>query len=293
VTTTSTTQPITNTIAAPGASLVYDVRLNEESTKTPLFLIGAPMAAPGFGTLLGHFPDRTTVTYDPRGSERSVLDDAAGEINPDVHAEDLHAVITALNVGPVDMFASSGGAVNALALVAKYPHDVRTVVAHEPPLASLLPDREHALAACRAIKATYMRAGANAAMAHFIAVVSHQGEFTAEVAAQPAPDPATFGMPTDDDGDRSDVMLAQTILTIPGYEPDFEALRAAPTRIILAAGEDEPGTMANRGAHAVAERLGTTVVDFPGGHGGFIGGEYGQMGKPDEFGPKLRDVLDG
>jgi pimeloyl-ACP methyl ester carboxylesterase len=281
----------THTLTNRGATLAYDVRPNGDGTKTPLFLIGAPMAAPGFTTLSGHFTDRTIITYDPRGSERSVVDDPAGRIDPDIHADDLHAVIEALGVGPVDVFATSGGAVNGLALVAKYPGDVRTLVAHEPPLASLLPDREQALAACRAINETYMRSGGNAGMAHFIAVVSHQGEFTADVVAQPAPDPAMFGMPTDDDGDRSDVMLAQTILTIPGYEPDFDALRASATRIVPAAGEDEPGTMASRGAKAVAERLGTDVAVFPGGHGGFLGGEYGQTGKPDEFAQKLHDAL--
>jgi pimeloyl-ACP methyl ester carboxylesterase len=292
VTTTTSAEPITNTISVPGATLTYDVRLNEESTKPVLFLIGAPMGAGGFPTLASHFTDRTVVTYDPRGTERSTIDDPASEIDPEIHAADVHAVIKALNVGSVDMFASSGGAVTALALVAKHPDDVLTVVVHEPPLASLLPDREHALATTHAIHETYQQKGGNWAMAHFIAVVSHQGEFTAEVVAQPAPDPSAFGMPTEDDGDRSDAMLAKTILTIPSYEPDFETLRGASTRIIPAAGEDEPGTMAARGARAVAERLGVSVTEFPGGHGGFIGGEYGQMGKPDEFAAKLHEVLD-
>ncbi|MBA2275901.1 MAG: hypothetical protein H0W00_04285 [Chloroflexi bacterium] len=49
--------------------------------------------------------------------------------------------------------------------------------------------------------------------------------------------------------------------------------------------------MANRGAHAVAERLGTEPVNFPSDHGGFLGGEYGQTGEPDAFGAKLRQVL--
>ena len=43
---------------------------------------------------------------------------------PEVQAGDVHAVIDALGAGPVDMFASSGGAVTALALVAAHPDDV-------------------------------------------------------------------------------------------------------------------------------------------------------------------------
>jgi pimeloyl-ACP methyl ester carboxylesterase len=290
--TTATAETITQTIDAPGAKVVYDVRRNTASSEPPLMLIGAPMAAPGFGTLSTHFPDRTIVTYDPRGSERSVLTDPAGPVDPDVSAEDLHRVIEAVG-GPVDLFATSGGAINALALVAKYPGDVRTLVAHEPPLASLVPDREHALAACRAINETYRQKGSNAGMAHFIAVVTHRGPFTAEIAAQPGPDPALFGMPADDDGDRNDAMLGKIILTTPAYEPDFEALRAAPTRIVMAAGEASQGEMASRGAVAAAERLRVDPVLFPSDHGGFLGGEYGQTGEPEAFAAKLREVLAG
>jgi pimeloyl-ACP methyl ester carboxylesterase len=280
----------TNTLDVPGATLTYDVRRNEASTEPPLFLIGSPMAAAGFGTLSSHFSDRTVITYDPRGSERSVLSKPDSPVIPDDSADDLHRIIQEVG-GPVDLFASSGGAVNALALVAKHPEDVRTLVAHEPPLASILPDREHALAATRAVHETYQNKGWGAGMAHFIAVVSHRGPFTAEDAAQPAPDPAMFGMPTEDDGNRNDVMLGKGIKAIPPYEPDFDALRRASTRIVMAAGEESEGEMANRGAYAVAERLGTTVVVFPSHHGGFLGGEYGQSGQPDAFAAKLREVL--
>lgn len=31
----------------------------------------------------------------------------------------------------------------------------------------------------------------------------------------------------------------------------------------------------------------------PGGHGGFLGGEYGQIGEPDAFAGRLREVLEG
>ena len=141
----------------------------------------------------------------------------------------MHRIIEEIGGAPFDMFASSGGAVVGLALVATYPSDLRTLVAHEPPLASLVPDREHAIAACRAINATYERSGSNAGMAHFLQVVMHRGPFTAEDAAAAAPDPAMFGMPTDDDGTRGDLMLGHSVLWLTSYEPDFEALRAAPT----------------------------------------------------------------
>ena len=100
-------------------------------------------------------------------------------------------------------------------------------------------------------------------------------------------------MPTEDDGDRSDPLLGQNIVSCTHFEPDFDALRAAPTRIVLAAGVESEGQLAYRGAIAAGERLGQQPVLFPGDHGGFLGGEYGQAGEPDAFAAKLREVLAG
>ena len=281
----------THTLEVPGAVLTYDVRPGGTGGEPPLMLIGSPMGAAGFGTLSGFFPDRTVVTYDPRGVERSRRTDGAPTTTPEEHADDLSRLIAALDSGPVDLFASSGGAINALALVARHPEQVRTLVAHEPPAAALVPDREFALAACRDIHETYQRSGMGPAMAKFIAIVTHQGPITAEYLAQPAPDPAMFGLPTEDDGSRDDVLLGQNLLSCTSYEPDVDALRAASTRVVLAAGEESGGQLAGRGAHAVAERLGTTPVTFPSDHGGFLGGEYGQTGQPEPFAARLREVL--
>ena len=283
--------PTTKTVDAPGATLTYDLRPGGSPDAPPLFLIGSPMGAAGFGTLASHFPDRTIVTYDPRGAERSTKDDPLSPSTPGDHAHDLHRIIQEVG-GRVEMFASSGGAVNALALVAKHPADVRTLVAHEPPLATVLPDSENAKAVVRAIQSSYQARGSNAGMAYFMAVTSHRGEFPDDFASQPAPDPAMFGMPTDDDGTRDDVMLAQNIIGTTHYEPDFDALRSASTRIVMAAGTESAGQMANRGAHAVAERLGQQPVIFPSHHGGFLGGEYGWPGEPDAFAAKLHEVFE-
>lgn len=278
-------------IDVPGATLAYDIRHAESTTEPVLLLIGSPMGAAGFSTLSGHFMDRTVVTYDPRGADRSEKTDPGSPSTPAEHADDLHRLIQALDVGPVDVFASSGGAVNGLALVERHPEQVRTLVAHEPPLLQVLPDREAALAAARDIHATYMRAGTGAGMAKFIALVQHQGPVPADWVDRPAPDPAMFGLPTEDDGSRTDVLLGQNMTTSTHYEPDFDALRHASTRLIIAAGAESEGEMANRAAHAVAERLGTAPVIFPSHHGGFLGGEYGQSGDPDAFAAKLRQVL--
>src|SRR5580693_10044364 len=151
--------PKTYTLDVPGAVLTYDVRSNEDSTQPVLLIIGSPMGASGFVTLASHFTDRMVVTYDPRGADRSRRTDGAAETTPDEHADDLHRLIAALDAGPVDIFASSGGAVNALALVARHPEQVRTLVAHEPPAMRELPDAETALAVCVDMHETYLRSG--------------------------------------------------------------------------------------------------------------------------------------
>ncbi len=284
-------EPVSQTLEVPGAILTYDVRRNDSGTDPILLLIGSPMGAAGFGTLAQHFTDRTVVTYDPRGSERSTRTDGATQNIVEEHADDLHRLIAAIDAGPVDLFASSGGAVNALALVAEHPEQVRTLIAHEPPLVAVLPDRERALAATRDMYETYQRSGMGAAMAKFIVLTSHKGEIPTDWLDRPAPDPAAFGLPTEDDGSRDDPLLGQAMGSTPTYAPDFDTLRAVSTRIVLAAGSESAGELANRGAYAVAERLGTTPVIVPSHHGGFLGGEYGWSGEPDAFAAKLREVL--
>ena len=218
-------EPKTETIEAQGAEITYDVRESDSPNDDPiLMMIGSPMDASGFATLSEHFRDRTLVTYDPRGAGRSQRTDGAEQSTPDEHADDLHRVISAVGRGPVDLFASSGGAVNALALVAKHPEDVRILIAHEPPAAQVLPDREEALAAAVDIHETYEREGTGPAMAKFLALSSIKGPVPADFAEGPGPNPADFGLPTEDDGTRDDPLLGQNMVTGTQYEHDFDAL---------------------------------------------------------------------
>jgi pimeloyl-ACP methyl ester carboxylesterase len=280
----------THTLEVPGAVLTYDVRPGPAGSGV-LLMIGSPMGAGGFATLAGSFADRTVVTYDPRGVERSRRTDGAPGGTPEEHADDVSRLIAELDAGPVDLFATSGGAVNALVLVARHPEQVRTVVAHEPPSAALLPDREEALAASRSVHETYERSGFGAGMAEFIRLVSHHGPVPANWADTPA-DPAAFGLPSEDDGSRDDVMLGQHIVACTHQEHDLAAVRAASTRVVVAVGAGSAGELAHRGGEAVAAHLGVAPVEFPGDHGGFFGGEYGQTGEPEAFAATLRRVLD-
>jgi pimeloyl-ACP methyl ester carboxylesterase len=274
--------------------LAYDVQgpLPTADGRPPLLMIAQPMDASGFATLASHFPDRTVVTYDPRGLGRSSRKDGRVDHAPTVQANDVHAVIEALGAGPVEMFASSGGAVTALALVAAHPDDVVTLVAHEPPLIPVLPDAEAAERARAGVRDAYEAKGRGAGMAAFIAMTSWRGEFTDEYFAQPAADPVQFGMPTEDDGSRDDPLLSDRSWAVSSYRPDVDALAATPTRVVIAVGEESLSTFTGRTALATAELLGQQAIVFPSHHGGFLGGEFGYGGQPEAFARKLRDVLD-
>jgi hypothetical protein len=150
----------------------------------------------------------------------------------------------------------------------------------------VLPDRDEALAVTEDIHETYERHGLGPAMAKFIAFTSVRGPTPPDFPNR-TPNPADFGLPTQDDGSRDHPLLGPHMVYASGYEPDFDSLRAASTRIVVAGGAESEGTFPYRAAVAVAERLGTEVVIFPSHHGGF-----GQQGNPEAFALTLRRVLE-
>ena len=284
----------THHLAVHGATIVYDVRgpLPTADGRPPLVMIGQPMTAEGFTTLASHFPERTVVTYDPRGLGRSTREDGRIDQDPAVQAQDLHAVVQELGAGPVDVFASSGGAVTALAWTTAYPGDIATLVAHEPPLMQVLPDADRANQAFQSVQDAYRAKGWGAGMAQFVTLTMWHGEFTDEFLARPPADPAQFGMPTEDDGSREDPLLSGAGDAVSGYRPDFDAIKAAATRVVVAVGVESQGTFTDRTSRATAEALGQEVTVFPSHHGGFLGDEFGQRGEPEAFAARLHEVLD-
>src|SRR3954467_9517276 len=284
----------THMLETAEVDIAYDLHgpLPTADGRPALVMIGQPMDASGFGALASQFPDRTVVTYDPRGLGRSSRRDGRVDHSPEVQADDVHAVIEALGAGPVEMFASSGGAVTALALVAAHPHEVVTLVAHEPPLIPVLPDAAAAERARAGVRDAYEAAGSGAGMAAFVAMTSWRGEFTDEYFAPPPAAPAARGRPPGDDGSRDNPLLSDRSWAISSYRPDVSALAAAPTRIVIAVGEESGSAFTGRTAVAPAELLGQEATVFPSHHGGFLGGEFGYAGQPEAFARRLREVLD-
>ena len=81
-------------------------------------------------------------------------------------------------------------------------------------------DRAAALAA---VQRAYAERGWGAGMAGFMALTSRQGEFTDDFEV---PDPAQFGLPTEDDGTRSDPLLSGVSNAVTAYRPDVAAVQA-------------------------------------------------------------------
>lgn len=286
------TKVTTNTIQAPGAVLTYDIREPESpSDHLPLFIFGSPMGASGFEQLVGHFTDRTVLTYDPRGMERSTRD-PKHPLTAEVHAEDYHRVVDASGVGQVDAFGSSGGAMCGLHWVVAHPDDARIFVAHEPPLVAYLEDSEMAIKANADIVDTYQREGFGPAMAKFIQLVMQQGPLPDDYLDRPAPDPAQFGLPTEDDGSRDDLLLSGN-LAMPTFLPDIEAIQASPVRVVPAIGAEGEGGAPRRGGEALAKLLDVDPAIFPGDHGGFAASEWSPDNNPAAFAEKLREIVDG
>ena len=269
--------PVIQTLDVPGARLYYERR----GAGPLLVLIGSPMDSTGFVALATALADEyTVVTYDPRGIGDSSRDDT-GDVTPEQQAKDVHHLVSALGGGPADVFGSSGGAVVGLALVTAYPGQVRTLVAHEPPVIDLLPDSAQLRAEMQDIYDTYRTDGADKAMQKFLA---HAGLMPA--AGQQADAPHWQPSPQQIARMRAstDHFLAHLIRPTTDYRPDIAALRAAPVRIVVAAGATSKGQLPNRTAVALASQLGTPVAEFPGDHGGFLAA-------PEQFGRELARVL--
>lgn len=277
----------TSTVGSGEDLITYDVR-GDLSAGTPLFMFASPMDASGFGSLAGRFTDRPVVTYDPRGTGRNPR--GTSEVSPEQHADDLHRVIAALGVGPVDAFGSSGGGVNLLALCTAHPEDVRTAVSHEPPVFAGLSDGEVLVAAIVDLKATYAAAGNGPAMAKFIQLVMATEELPADYLERPAPDPAMFGQSAEDDGSR-DNPLMRNMPRCNTYEVDVEALAVLGDRLVVAVGTESGDGPAARGGRAVAARLGRPVADFPGDHGNFFDSSYAQASGVGDAAARLRELL--
>jgi pimeloyl-ACP methyl ester carboxylesterase len=270
----------TDSLTVPGARLYYDV-----SGSGPLLLLipGGMADAEGFVPLARFLEDRyTVVRYDPRGISRSHFDGPAEDVSVAVHADDAQRVLMAIGSEPAFVLGHSGGAIIALALVERHPELVQTLVAHEPPLVELLPEGDERRKDGQKIYDTYRKEGAGAAMAQFMAVAG-MDESAAPV--EMSPEAQEFMAQQMARMEQNlDFFFAHYLLPVTSYVPDIAALQAASSQVLVGVGEDSVGQETYETALALAERLGTPAVTFPGDH-------VGMATQPEAFAEKLHEVF--
>ena len=267
----------TRTVTVPGARLHYEVR----GSGPLLLVIGSPMASAEFAPLAdalagGH----TAVTYDPRGHANSTIDDPDEDATAESRADDIAAILDDLGAESADVFGSSGGAVTGLALVTRHPGRVRTLVAHEPPLLELLPDAAAQRANTDDIIDTFHTSGVQAAWYRFMVTAGFDMTAPDGAPVQAPPEPS--------DDDRADAarFFDHELRQTTRYLPDIEALKNSSSRVLIGLGVDSGRLVTHRTSTVLAELLGSTPVEFPGDHGGFLGA-------PDDFARRLTEVLRG
>ncbi len=269
---------IQRTLEVPGASLYYEIR----GSGPVLMLIALPGDSAGFASIAPLLAsDYTVVSYDPRGISRSTIDDSSQDAHPDLIADDVHRLLTVVSTEPAYVFGSSGGAITGLALATAHPGQIRTLVAHEPPLVEFLPDREQMLAAIDEVYDTYCTQGPAAAWPKFFAAAGFHPPAAADGAGD---EPRPQELPTAQMVANGNRFLAHCLRPVTRYRPNIAALRATPARIVVGRGTSSTGQLAHRTATALASELGTTPVEFPGDHIGFAS-------EPDRFVDVLRRVL--
>ena len=256
-----------STVNVPGAKIYYEVR---GAGPTLLMIPGGPLDAGVYADLSRHLADRYTfVAYDPRGNSRSTFDGEPEEQRLDVHGDDAAQLIEALGDGPAYVFGNSGGAQIGLNLTARYSERVRVLVAHEPSCVMMLPEPSEALASDQAVYDTYRREGVDAAMQKFMEISGLGGEAEHDDAPpQDALPPEAMETFARIEGNM-EYFLAHGLMPLSLYRPDVDALRAGRPHIVVGIGEESAGQITYFTSVALAEKLGTEPIVFPGDHVGY------------------------
>jgi pimeloyl-ACP methyl ester carboxylesterase len=251
---------IEDTLAVPGARLYYERR----GSGPVALLVAAPMGAGAFAPIADLLAeDHTVVTTDPRGINRSPVDEPDQDSTPEIRADDIARLLRHVDGGPALVLGSSGGAVSVLALAQAHPELVHTVVAHEPPLNDLLPDRASLHALSEEVLSLHRdgdRVGSWRMFMKLAALDMPEPIFQAAFGGDP--DPQTLA----DERFQNEHMFRSTVR----WHPDVAALRSGGTRVVIGIGDRSTGQLCERTSLALAALLGIEPVRFPGGHTGFV-----------------------
>jgi pimeloyl-ACP methyl ester carboxylesterase len=262
-----------DTLDVSGARLYYEVRGSGPS----LLLIPGSNGDAGFYAALADLlaEHYSVISYDRRGFSRSPIQQRRPVGWADAHTQDARQLLDAVGASTAYVFGSSAGAVIGLDLISRHPQQVTRLIAHEPPLAELLPDAPQWRTFFQDVSTTYQTRGAGPAMQKFITGI---GMDTAE--RPPHIDPELMSRMSG----NIHTILTQEVPNAPSYRPDLAALDAQHTRITAAAGRASRAHFPYRPAAALAARWNQTTTEFPGDHTGY-------WSHPDEFAAALVDAL--
>jgi pimeloyl-ACP methyl ester carboxylesterase len=263
----------------PGARLYYETR---GSGPVLLLIVGGNGDASTYQRAADLLADRyTVITYERRGFSRSPLDGPVPEQRLATDGDDAHRLLSHVTDQPAHVFGSSSGAIVSLDLATRYPNQIRTVIAHEPPLANLLPDADRWLALMDKVYDAYRESGVDAAMRTFTDAMGVVPPMANPDGRIPPPEVAEMIARIK----RNMVFwLENEARQYPRYIPDVAALKAMSDRIVLAGGLDSQDHFPYRPNTALAEQLGLPIAMFAGGH-------IGYATHPAEFAARLHDVL--
>lgn len=241
-----------------------------------LLIAGGEGGGGGYNNLADILSDRyTVVTYDRRGAPGSPPDDPEKDVRLETHSDDAHRLLAALTDEPAYIFGSSAGALVGLDLLIRYPAQVHTLVAHEPPAEGVLPEFDR----YQAEMAEARQKDPRAAMMKFIAGLGVNYDDLEPGVVLPPRDTQEAIL-------RGQALMRYTFPAVHRYRLDVPALAAAPLRLVLAGGSAGRDTPTFRCTQALAERLGTTLVEFPSHHAGYVS-------HPRAFATRLDEVLKG
>ena len=290
------TAPTQHHLDANGGRLYYEVR----GSGPLLLVVGQPMTSAPFAALADDLAaDHTVVTYDPHGVGESSVDDPSLPITPEIEADDLAAIVDELGLGPAAMMGTSGERSPDSPSPAGIPDKITTLIAHEPPVADLLPDAGPVRAAVDAIE------DATGPPAPGSPGVRSPRSSCTRVRCRPTVCPRPPGRPRarrrriadDQPSDAAppepsakqqaddELFFLRMLKPFTRYAPDVDGLRGGSGPGPGRGGRRLPDPeVARRSAEALADRLGQSAVVFPSHHAGF-------MEDPAGFATAVREVL--